>query len=208
VPLTAAVGHAMELALLTLLIASLALLLIAGVDAPWQLWNHARQLRMTRQEIVDELKETEGRPEVRSRIRALQQEVAKRRMLADVPTADVVITNPTHFAVALRYAEGRHRAPVVVAKGTDLLAARIRELAAEHKVAIFEAPLLARALYWTTDIGREIPATLYVAVAQVLTYVYRLRAARTGPAPWPDRPTVEVDPALAERPAGGLRRRR
>jgi flagellar biosynthetic protein FlhB len=189
-----------SLTILTLAASSVGLLLIAAVDAPYQLWNHARQLRMTRQEVMDELKESEGKPEVRSRIRQLQQEVARRRMLADVPQADVIVTNPTHFAVALAYREGRNRAPVVLAKGTDHVAARIRALGAEHRVTFFEAPLLARALYWTTDIGQEIPSALYLAVAQVLTYVYRLRAVRSAGGPEPERPTVQVDPRLAERP--------
>jgi flagellar biosynthetic protein FlhB len=205
-PVGRGLAHAMSLSLLTLAAGSFALLLIAAVDAPYQLWSHARQLRMTRQEVVDELKESEGRPEVRSRIRQLQQEVARRRMLADVPKADVIVTNPTHFAVALRYEDGRMRAPVVLAKGTDHVAARIRQSGEEHGITFFEAPLLARALYWTTDIGQEIPAPLYLAVAQVLTYVYRLRAARTGGGPLPDKPTVEVDPQLAERPRRAGRR--
>lgn len=205
-PVGRGLAHAMSLSLLTLAAGSFALLLIAAVDAPYQLWSHARQLRMTRQEVVDELKESEGRPEVRSRIRQLQQEVARRRMLADVPKADVIVTNPTHFAVALRYEDGRMRAPVVLAKGTDHVAARIRQSGDEHGITFFEAPLLARALYWTTDIGQEIPAPLYLAVAQVLTYVYRLRAARTAGGPLPDKPTVEVDPQLAERPRRAGRR--
>jgi flagellar biosynthesis protein FlhB len=198
-----AIGHGMHLSIVTLAICSAVVLVIGAADAPYQLWNHARQLRMTRQEVLDELKESEGRPEVRSRIRALQQEVARRRMLADVPTADVVVTNPTHFAVALRYDDKRNRAPVVVARGTDHLAARIRSIAAENKVALFEAPLLARALYWTTDVGREIPGVLYVAVAQVLTYVYRLRHASTQGGAAPERPQVNVDPQLAEKPRRG-----
>lgn len=199
-PLGEGMAHAVSLTILTLAASSVGLLLIAAVDAPYQLWNHARQLRMTRQEVMDELKESEGRPEVRSRIRQLQQEVARRRMLADVPRADVIVTNPTHFAVALAYREGRNRAPVVLAKGTDHVAARIRAIGAEHRVTFFEAPLLARALYWTTDIGQEIPSALYLAVAQVLTYVYRLRAVRSAGGPEPERPTVQVDPRLAERP--------
>lgn len=199
-PLHQAMASAMFLSLATLGVCSAALLLIAAVDAPYQLWSYQRQLRMTRQEVMDELKESEGRPEVRSRIRQLQQEVAKRRMLADVATADVVITNPTHFAVALRYEDGRMRAPVVVAKGVDHVAARIRALADEHRVTRFEAPLLARALYWHTDIGEEIPSSLYLAVAQVLTWVYRLKAVHATGAPLPEPPKVEVDAALASRP--------
>ena len=204
-PLVAAIGSAASLTLLAFAVCSAALLLIAGIDAPYQLWSHARQMRMTRKEIEDEMKESEGRPEVRGRIRQLQQETARRRMLDSVPQADVVITNPTHFAVALRYDETRMRAPVVLAKGADHTAARIREIAGEHKVTLFESPLLARALYWTTDINQEIPAQLYLAVAQVLTYVYRLKTVRESGGPWPDRPTIEVDEKLA---SGPQRRRR
>lgn len=207
-PLKAAIANAGTLTLLALAICSAALLLIAAADAPYQLWAHARRLKMTRQEIEDELKESEGRPEVRNRIRQLQQEVARRRMLEAVPTADVVITNPTHFAVALRYDDGRMRAPVVLAKGTDETAARIRAIAAENKITLFEAPLLARALYWTTDLGQDIPAQLYLAVAQVLTYVYRLKVVRERGGEWPERPTVVVDETLASGPQPGRRRRR
>ncbi|MEO8224029.1 MAG: flagellar biosynthesis protein FlhB [Gammaproteobacteria bacterium] len=206
-PLVEAMGSALSLTLLTLAICSGALLLIAAVDAPYQLWSHARKMRMTRQEIQDEMKESEGRPEVRSRVRQLQQEVARRRMLERVPTADVVITNPTHFAVALRYDEARMRAPVVLAKGADETAARIRAIATENKVALFESPLLARALYWTTDLGQEVPSQLYLAVAQVLTYVYRLKMVRTSGGPWPERPTVDVDEKLASGPQRRRRRR-
>lgn len=204
----AAMAESTWLALLALAVSSAALLLIAAVDAPWQLWSYAQRMKMTRKEIEDEAKESDGRPEVRSRIRTLQQETARRRMLADVAKADVVVTNPTHFAVALRYDDKRMRAPVVLAKGADLTAARIREVATGHKVALFESPLLARALYWSTDIGQEIPAPLYLAVAQVLTYVYRLRNARTLGGAWPEKPAVEVDPKLASGPQQRRRRRR
>lgn len=206
-PLVQAMGSSLSLTLLTLAISSGALLLIAGIDAPYQLWAHARKLKMTRKEIEDELKESEGRPEVRSRIRQLQQEVARRRMLESVPQADVVITNPTHFAVALRYDDSRMRAPVVLAKGADETAARIREIATENKVALFESPLLARALYWTTDLGQEIPSQLYLAVAQVLTYVYRLKVVRERGGAWPERPAVDVDEKLASGPQRRRRRR-
>lgn len=177
------------------------LLLIAAVDVPWQWFDFRRRLRMTREELKREQKETDGNPEVRSRIRSLQQQMARRKMMADVPKADVVVTNPTHYAVALRYDGKRARAPVVVAKGAELLAARIREIAVEHRVAILESPPLARALYRHVEIGAEIPAALYLAVAQVLAYVYRLReAARTGGlVPEPPRP--EIDPALLGPPA-------
>jgi flagellar biosynthetic protein FlhB len=159
------------------LMISSAMLLVAMIDVPFQLWDHTRKLRMTRQEIKDEMKESEGRPEVKGHIRRLQQQAAQQRMMQDVPTADVVITNPTHFAVALRYVDGEMSAPVVVAKGRDLVAARIREVAAAHRVTVFSAPPLARALYAGADIGEEIPAELFVAVARVLAYVYQLRNA-------------------------------
>lgn len=171
---------------------------IAAIDVPWQLFNHRRQLRMTRQEIRDELKESEGSPEVRGRIRRMQQEVARRRMMQEVPKADVVVVNPTHFAVALRYDERRMRAPAVVAKGADEVAARIRAVAAEHHVPIFEAPPLARALHRAVPIGGEIPASLYVAVAQVLTYVYQVRAAAAAGAAPPSPP--RIDTAFDEMP--------
>lgn len=206
-PLIQAMGSSLSLSLLTLAICSGALLLIAAIDAPYQLWSYARQMRMTRKEIEDEMKESEGSPEVRSRVRQMQQEVARRRMLESVPQADVVITNPTHFAVALRYDDARMRAPVVLAKGADQTAARIREIATENKVTLFESPLLARALYWTTDLGQEIPSQLYLAVAQVLTYVYRLKVVRERGGPWPDRPVVEVDEKLASGPQRRRRRR-
>lgn len=198
---TAVPGLAAAAAWVLVVLASV-MLLIAAVDVPFQLWNHSKQLRMTRQEVRDEMKETEGRPEVKGRIRQLQQEMSRRRMLKDLPTADVIVTNPSHFAVALRYDETRMRAPVVVAKGVEHLAARIREIGREHRIPVFEAPPLARALYWTTEIGHPIPASLYLAVAQVLTYVLQLRRANQGQGHWPDRPQVSVDPALAAGPAG------
>lgn len=188
-----------------LVMCSVSLLLIAAVDVPFQLWNHNKQLRMTRREVQDELKETEGRPEVRSRVRAMQQELARQRMLEQVPEADVVVTNPSHFSVALKYDEVRMKAPQVVASGMDLVAGRIRAIAEAHQVPIFEAPLLARALFWNTKPGQQIPPQLYMAVAQVLTYIYRLRAVAEAPdAVVPERPEVEVDPELA-RPAATRR---
>lgn len=199
-PLNTTMADSGRLVAVTLLICSLSLALIALVDVPYQLWNYHKDLRMTRKEVQDEMKETEGRPEVRQRIRALQQELAGKRMLEEVPDADVVVTNPTHFAVALKYAEGEMSAPRVLAKGVDHMAARIRAIAAENRVAIFEAPVLARALYWTAGIGQEIPQQLYLAVAQVLTYVYRLRAAAENRGAWPDRPVVQVEESLAQGP--------
>ena len=191
-PIPLAIGHAFMLSGKALLMMAASLILIAGVDVPFQLWNHATQLKMSKQEVRDEHKEQEGSPELKSRIRSMQQEMARGRMMHEVPTASVVITNPTHFAVALRYDEDRMRAPVVVAKGADLVAARIRELATEHGVPLFTAPPLARTLFRNVDIGGEIPARLYAAVAQVLTYVFQLQdARRLGQTP-PPPPAIEV----------------
>ncbi|MGH8258846.1 MAG: flagellar biosynthesis protein FlhB [Steroidobacteraceae bacterium] len=191
-PLRPAIADAAALSGRALLALAGSLAVIAAIDVPWQLWSHTRQLRMTRQEIRDEFKESEGSPEIKSRIRRAQQEVARRRMMQEVPKADVVVVNPTHFAVALRYDERRMRAPVVVAKGADEVAARIREVAAEHRVPVFEAPPLARALHRTVQIGGEVPASLYVAVAQVLTYVYQVRAAATAGAAPPPAPQIDA----------------
>ena len=190
-PLPVGVARATNLASDALLAVSSGLALIAAIDVPWQLWQYSHKLRMTREEIREEMKESEGSPEVKGRVRRMQREIARRRMMHEVPKSDVIVVNPTHFAVALRYDEKRMRAPLVVAKGTDLVAARIREIATEHSVPIFEAPPLARALYHSVEIGSEIPATLYAAVAQVLTYIYQLKAARTSGARPPERPAID-----------------
>ncbi len=176
--LAPALSGAASLLLNSFLVLCGALVSIAALDVPYQYWRHHQQLRMNRQDLREELKETEGRPEVKSRQRALQREVARRRMMQEVPRADVVVTNPTHFAVALRYRPETMAAPRVVAKGADLVAQRIRGLAAEHGVPLLSAPPLARALYHGTRLGQEIPAGLYQAVAQVLAYVYALRRQR------------------------------
>ena len=176
-PLERALDFAGSLALWCFFAYTLVLIFIVLMDVPFQLFEHQKQIRMTRQELKDELKETEGRPEVKSQVRERQREVAQRRMLNDVPQADVVITNPTHFAVALRYDQEGSGAPRVIAKGRNLIAARIREIAAEHKIEMFSAPPLARALYASTEVGQEIPAKLFVAVAQVLAYVFQLKKA-------------------------------
>lgn len=171
--------HASNLLLWALLIISSSLILIALVDVPFQVWDHLRQLKMTLQEVKDENKDTEGNPEVRGRARRIQREMAQRRMMADVPDADVVITNPDHYSVALKYDQKKMAAPVVIAKGADLMALQIRAIAREHKVTIMQAPPLARSLYHTTKLGHEIPAGLYLAVAQVLAYVFKLRKAHS-----------------------------
>src|SRR5689334_4341794 len=193
-PTAVAIGHAITLSGHALLALAAALGLIAAIDVPWQLFQYTKSLRMTREEIREELKESEGNPEVKGKIRQIQQERARRRMMQEVPKADVVVTNPTHFAVALRYDEKRMRAPIVVAKGVDEVAAKIREVAGEHSVPLFEAPPLARALFRAVDLNEPVPARLYVAVAQVLTYVYQLKSAkRTGAVP-PVPPSI--DPAV------------
>jgi len=173
------------------LCASLAL--VAVVDVPLQLYQFKRALRMTRQELRDEAKESDGRPETKQRIRQMQQTLARRRMMHKVPTADVVIVNPTHFAVALKYDPKKMRAPRLLAKGVDLVALNIRRLAEEHRVPVFESPKLARALYRSTDLNKEIPAGLYAAVAQVLSYIFRVRRLNPTIAARVPRPNPQVD---------------
>ena len=173
--------------MLALVLLSATLVLIAAIDVPYQLWSHNKQMRMTKQEVKDESKETDGRPEVKARIRQLQRDASQRRMLQDVPDADVVITNPTHYSVALKYDQHGTGAPRVVAKGQDLIALKIRSIAIEHDVPIYEEPPLARALFGTTEIGDEIPGPLFLAVARVLAYVFHLRqSAPTDYIPRPD----------------------
>lgn len=158
---------------------SSSLLLIASIDVPFQHWNHNRQLKMTKQEVKDENKDTEGNPEVKGRIRRLQIELSQQRMMQDIPQADVVITNPTHYAVALRYDQTSRGAPIVVAKGADLIAQQIRMVGEANEIPVLEAPPLTRAIYYSTEIGNEIPSGLYIAVAQVLAFVFQLRRYNT-----------------------------
>lgn len=188
-PLLPALTHTAQILGWIFLILTLPMLLVAGVDVPFQLFDHARQLRMTKQEVKDEMKDTDGKPEVKSRIRRLQQEFAQRRMMEKVPTADAIITNPTHYAVALKYDQDTMKAPVVVAKGQELVALNIRSLGARYKVPRVESPLLARALYFNSDLDKPIPVALYVAVAQVLVYLFQLREARR----LDDKPVVMND---------------
>ncbi|MFT4562068.1 MAG: flagellar biosynthetic protein FlhB, partial [Gammaproteobacteria bacterium] len=157
------------------LVASIATLLVAAVDVPYQLWEHTRKLRMTMQEVKDETKQQEGSPEQRGRIRNMQHELANRRMMEQVPLADVVITNPSHYAVALRFDPETMSVPRVVAKGADQIAFKIREIAQASGITTLSAPPLARSIYHTTKLNHEIPAGLYVAVAEVLAYVFQLR---------------------------------
>jgi flagellar biosynthetic protein FlhB len=158
----------------------LAFLGLAGIDYFYQRFEYEQDLRMTKQEVKEESKQTEGDPIVKSRIRLLQRRIAYKRMMQDVPKADVVVTNPTHFAVALKYEPEKMSAPKVVAKGADLMAKKIREVAAEHNVPLVEDKMLARALYQTIEIGEEIPEKLFQAVAQVLAYIYRLKNTHPG----------------------------
>jgi flagellar biosynthetic protein FlhB len=171
---------------------SASLALVAAVDVPLQLIQFKRSLRMTRQELRDESKELDGRPEIKQRIRQMQQALSRRRMIHKVPNADVVIVNPTHFAVALKYDAKKMRAPRVLAKGVDLVAANIRRIAEEHRVPIFESPKLARAIYRTTDLDKEIPQGLYMAVAQVLSYIFRVRTMNPTLAARLNRPNPQV----------------
>lgn len=197
-PLKSGSAHMIDLMGMAFLFIVGGLGLVAAIDGPYQIWHYHDKLKMTRQEMIQESKESDGNPQIKGRIRQLQREASRRRMMADVPTADVIVTNPTHYAVALKYADGQKGAPRVVAKGTDEVAAKIRELGKEHKVAILEAPALARALHKHTDIGDEIPEALYSAVAEVLAYVYQLRAYKKGEADqYPDRPArLAVPPEL------------
>jgi flagellar biosynthetic protein FlhB len=192
-PLEAAASRGLGFTGTLLMATAGALLLLAAIDAPYQKWNHTRKLKMTRQEMRDELKESEGRPEVKARVRQMQYQLSQRQMMESVPGADVIVTNPTHYAVALKYDGGRMGAPRVVAKGADEMALRIRELGQASRVAIVEAPPLARALYRESQVGQEIPVRLYAAVAQLLSYVYQLSAWRNGEAEHPQAPSIDVD---------------
>jgi flagellar biosynthetic protein FlhB len=188
-PESTALPHTIMLVGRSCALIAAALLLVALVDVPWQLWTYYKKLRMSREDVRQEHKESEGDPHIKAQIRRQQQAIARRRMMAEVPKADLVVTNPTHFAVALKYIDGGMRAPRVVAKGTDLVAQRIREIAADNKVAILEAPPLTRALYKHTRLGDEIPSGLYTAVAEVLAWVYQLKRWKSEGGEAPRTPT-------------------
>jgi len=192
-----AIRHMSDLIGRIFLLASGAMIFIVVLDLPYQLWSYFNKLKMSKEQLRQEAKESEGDPHVKARIRAQQRDMARRRMMAEIPTADVVVTNPTHYAVALKYSEGRMGAPRVVAKGADAVAAKIRELAVEHKVPLLEAPPLARALFRHTELGDEIPATLYAAVAEVLAYVFQLRHFQQRGCAYPEIPVgLPVPPEL------------
>jgi flagellar biosynthetic protein FlhB len=200
-PVAQSISHMANLMVGSFAAIMMGMLLIVAIDVPFQLWEHSKKLKMTKEEVRQESKETEGDPKVKGRIRNMQREIARRRMMSAIPTADVVVTNPTHYAVALKYSEGGMRAPVVVAKGSHLLAARIREIATEHRVPILEAPPLARALHRHCDLGETIPEALYNAVAEVLAYVYQLRRYKSQGGEMPQVPDnlpvpEELDPVV------------
>ncbi|MEW4982765.1 MAG: flagellar biosynthesis protein FlhB [Cycloclasticus sp.] len=176
-PIEDALLRASDVMTMSFVILCSSLLLVAAIDVPFSLWEYKKKLKMTLQEVKDEMKQTEGRPEVKGKIRQLQQEMSQGRMMEAVPKADVIVTNPTHFAVALKYEDGGNGAPTVVAKGADLMAAQIRNIAVGNGITLVSAPPLARALFFSTEIDQEVPKGLYLAVAQVLAYVYQLRIA-------------------------------
>lgn len=174
-PLEVAISEGTYIVIKSFVWISSSLIIISFIDVPFQLYQHHKSLKMTKQELKDEYKQTEGKPEVKSAIRRAQMEMTRRRMMAEVPKADVVLTNPTHYAVALSYKDKKRRAPVVVAKGKDLIAFQISTVAQKNNVPIITLPPLARAIYFSTKLNKEIPKGLYVAVAQVLAYIFQLK---------------------------------
>ena len=185
-PLELAVIHSLQVVAWSALWMACGLILIASVDVPVQLWESHQKLLMTKQEVRDEHKDQEGRPEVKQRIRQLQRDMSQRRMMAAIPDADVIITNPTHYAVALKYDAEKGGAPMLLAKGSDFLALKIREIGEKHNILLLESPALARSIYHSTELEQEIPAGLYLAVAQVLAYVYQIRQHQAGKGKRPD----------------------
>ncbi|MBA3998429.1 MAG: flagellar biosynthetic protein FlhB [Candidatus Accumulibacter sp.] len=193
-------GHLLNFSFLSIVSA---MLLIVLIDVPFQLWQYYDKLKMTKEEVKQEHKESDGDPQVKARIRSLQREAARRRMMGAVPTADVIVTNPTHFAVALAYKSGMS-APRAVAKGTGEVARKIREIGAEHGVPMLEAPPLARALYRHAELDQEIPSALYAAVAEVLAYVYQLTNWRQVGGSYPTPPReISVPAELVPEPVNG-----
>jgi flagellar biosynthesis protein FlhB len=184
-----AIIHSAKISAYATIVLSACTLLIAAVDVPLQLYEYNKKLKMSKQEVKDESKDTDGKPEVKGRIRQLQREMAQRRMMSNVPNADVIITNPTHYAVALKYSPESMATPILLAKGGDNIALKIREIAKAHGVEVIESPVLARAIFHTTELDQEIPSGLYLAVAQVLAYVFQLRTYRKGRGQKPKYPS-------------------
>jgi flagellar biosynthetic protein FlhB len=178
-------GHAVNMLLWMFLALALSIGIIVAIDAPYQVWNHTRQLKMTKQEIKDEFKSTEGNPEIKGRIKQTQYEMSQRRMMSEVPNSDVVITNPTHYSIALKYDPNVGGAPKLVAKGLDEMAMHIRTIAKENGVEIIQSAALARSLYYTAEVDQDIPEELYAAVAQVLAFIFQLNEHRKGRAKRP-----------------------
>ncbi|WP_419204114.1 flagellar biosynthesis protein FlhB [Bordetella trematum] len=200
----AALPRALHLVALCCALIVAALLLVPLLDVPWQIWSHLKKLRMSKEDVRQEHKESDGDPHIKARIRQQQRAMARRRMMTQVPLADVVVTNPTHYAVALRYEEGAGSAPRVIAKGSGLVAARIREIAADSRVPTLEAPPLARALHQHVELGQEIPVALYTAVAEVLAWVFQLRSWRAGEGEAPSAPATLPVPAELDPGAQGV----
>lgn len=196
------IAHGLSLLLWMLVALCCSLLLIVVIDVPYQLWDHSRQLKMTKQEVKDESKDTQGNPEIKRRIRRAQMEVSQRRMMAEVPKADVIVTNPTHYAVALRYDTSQNEAPMLLAKGNDEIAMKIREIADAYDIPIVRSPMLARAIFYSTKLDKPIPDGLFVAMAQVLAYVYQLKRYQRGrgkaPTPLPNE--LPIPPHLRPPP--------
>lgn len=191
--LATAVEHTIDITIWAFIFVSCAVLLIAAIDVPYQAWAHKDRLKMTKQEVKDEYKNAEGDPQIKARVRQLQRQASMRRMMEDVPKADVIITNPTHFSVALKYETGAKGAPVLLAKGNDFVALKIREIAAFHEIPVVQSPVLARSIYHHTEIGAEIPTGLFQSVAQILAYVYQLKQASLFGGKAPDSvPAVDV----------------
>jgi flagellar biosynthetic protein FlhB len=196
-PLKTSISQVNDLMLMGFLSIVSALVFIAAIDVPYQLYQYASKLKMTKEEVRQESKESEGNPEIKARIRQQQREIAKRRMMSEIPKADVVITNPTHYAVAIKYQDEGMRAPVVIAKGADAVALKIREIAAENNILVMESPKLARALFAHTELNSEIPEALYSAVAEVLAYVFQMRVFKKEGGFRPELPkTLPVPEAL------------
>jgi flagellar biosynthesis protein FlhB len=184
-----AIFDSFHISIFAVIILTISTLIIAAVDVPIQIFEYKKKLKMSRQDQKDEAKDSDGKPEVKSRIRQLQREMAQRRMMSNVPKADVIITNPDHFSVALKYNLDSMDAPILLAKGGDHIALKIREIANAHKIEIMESPVLARAIYYTTEVDAQVPSGLYLAVAQILAYVFQLRNYRKGRGERPLKPT-------------------
>jgi flagellar biosynthetic protein FlhB len=198
-PSTAALQYVADWLIRGMGLMLLVILLLALVDVPLQNFLHKSRLKMSHQEVKQEHKESDGNPQLKSKQRQRQREAAQGNSIAAVPKADFVLMNPSHFAVAIRYDEASMRAPQVVSKGADLLAMRIRDLAKQNAIPVLQSPMLARALYANAELDQDIPASLYTAVAQVMVYIYRLKAALRGDGPMPGEPPLpfvppELDP--------------